>query len=54
MLYVLPCPLCNKFDISDSNKWLENWPLETNSPEAVTCNYSAQEFNFVGHKSYTE
>lgn len=50
MLYVLPCPLCNKFDISDGNKWLENWPPETNSRAAFTCNYSTQEFNFVGYK----
>lgn len=40
-MYYHALSVINKFDISDGNKWLENWPLETNIPEAFTCNYSA-------------
>lgn len=48
--YMLHMLEYNKFDISNTNKWLQNWPLVNNSPAAFTCNYFAQEFNLLDIK----
>lgn len=43
--YMLHMLQCKKFDFSNANKWLQNWPLVNNSPAAFPCNYFAREFN---------
>lgn len=48
--YMLHMLQHEKFDFSNANKWLQNWPLVNHSPAAFPCNYFAREFNLQDMK----